>query len=112
MKRILAVTAVILVVFAVALAQSKEKGQTRTLVGQVMDKSDAPISGAVVHLRNTKTLAERTFITHEDGNYRFNALSPNQDYEVYAASKGKQSGTKTLSQFDSRTEARINLRVE
>ncbi len=95
-----------------SLPERKHAPQTRTLTGQVMNKDDAPIPEAVVHLRNTKTLAERTFITNSDGNYRFNALSLNQDYEVYAEAQGKRSGTKTLSQFDSRNEPRINLKIE
>ena len=53
----------------------------------------------------------KTFISEKDGSYRFNALSPNVDYEVYAEYKGKKSGTKTLSSFDSRKQVTINLSV-
>src|SRR6266508_3857926 len=56
----------------------------RTLVGEVMDKSDNPLPNAIVYLKNTKTLAVKTYIAQQDGNYRFHALSPNVDYEVHA----------------------------
>ena len=40
------------------------------------------------------------------------ALSPNVDYEVYAQYQGKKSDTKTVSQFDSRAQVNINLRID
>ena len=83
----------------------------RTLQGFVLGSGDSPLSDAIVYLKNTKTLALKTFISEKDGTYRFNALSPNVDYEVYAEYKGKKSGTKTLSSFDSRQQATINLRI-
>ncbi len=84
---------------------------TRTLQGQVMKGGDAPLPGAVVYLKNTKTLAVRTFVSDDKGNYRFASLSPNVDYEIYAEYKGAKSDTKTLSAFDSRSTATINLKV-
>src|SRR4051812_38171904 len=84
------------------MAAGEQQQQSRSLQGQVMDDSDAPIGGAIVYLKNTKTLAIKTFIAEKDGNYRFNALSPNVDYEVYAERDGKKSDSKTLSSFDSR----------
>ncbi len=82
---------------------------SRTLTGTVMDKSDKPIPEAVVYLKNTKTLAMKTYIAQNDGSYRFPELSPNIDYEVYAEKNGKKSSTKTLSQFDDRPKSAINL---
>lgn len=119
MKRMLAVASLLILVVGLAAAQGgfslperKPKVTTRTLTGQVMDKDDAAVADAIVHIRNTKTLAERTYITGADGNYRFNALSLTQDFEVYAEAGGKKSSTKTLSQFDSRTQPKINLKIE
>ncbi|HLH32866.1 MAG TPA: carboxypeptidase-like regulatory domain-containing protein [Terriglobia bacterium] len=85
---------------------------TRTLTGMVLDKSDKPVANAVVYLKNTKTLAVKTYIAQNDGTYRFPALSPNVDYDVYAEKDGKKSGTKTLSQFDDRPKPNINLRID
>jgi hypothetical protein len=84
---------------------------TRTLTGVVLDKSDAPVSNAVVYLKNTKSLAVKTVIAGNDGSYRFPELSPNVDYEVYAQRDGKKSDTKVLSQFDDRQKANIVLRI-
>ncbi len=86
--------------------------QSRSLNGFVFDKSENPLPNAIVHLKNTKTLAVKTFIAGPDGAYRFHALSPNVDYEVHAELNGKASDTKTLSSFDSRPDTRINLRID
>jgi protocatechuate 3,4-dioxygenase beta subunit len=93
-------------------ALAAEQPTTRTLTGQVTNTKDAPLPDAVVYLKNTKTLAVRTFITDKGGNYRFTSLSPNVDYEVYAEQNGSKGDTKTLSAFDSRKTAIINLRVD
>ncbi|HWR15047.1 MAG TPA: carboxypeptidase-like regulatory domain-containing protein [Terriglobales bacterium] len=96
----------LLVVSLPAMAQN-----TRSLQGQVVNGSESPIKGAVVYLKNTKTLAIRSFISDNSGNYRFTSLSPNVDYQVYAEFQGAKSDTKTLSSFDSRASATINLKV-
>ncbi len=85
---------------------------SRTLQGVVMDKADAPLPESIVYLKNTKTKALKTFIADKDGNYRFAGLSPSADYEIYAEYKGLKSDSKTLSSFDSREKAYINLRVD
>jgi Carboxypeptidase regulatory-like domain len=92
----------------------KEKPVTsRTLVGQVTDKNDGPLPDAVVYLKDTKTLGVKSYVSQKDGSYRFNNLSMNIDYEVYAAAQsGKKSATRKLSQFDSRPEPRLNLKIE
>ena len=85
---------------------------SRTLTGTVLDKSDKPISEAVVYLKNTKTLAVKSYISQNDGTYRFPELSLNADYEVYAEKEGKKSKTKTVSQFDDREKPNINLQID
>src|SRR5436853_5275478 len=92
--------------------RSKNQSQLRSLHGQVMGHQDAPLGDAVVYLKNTKTLAVRSFITKEDGQFQFNALAPNIDYEVFAQVKEKKSDVKTLSAFDSRPQANINLHLD
>ncbi len=119
MKRCMAaVTLFALAVLMLALAQfafaeqGKNQPQARELLGQVTSKADAPLANAIVYLKNTKTMAVKTYIVGQDGNYRFTALSPNVDYEVHAEHNGKKSDTKTLSSFDSRATAVINLRIK
>jgi Carboxypeptidase regulatory-like domain len=108
-KKLLAVFATVALLVAVVAPLSAQT--TRTLQGQVVKGGEAPLPGAVVYLKNTKTLSIRTFVSDDKGNYRFASLSPNVDYEVYAEYKGAKSDTKTLSAFDSRATATINLKV-
>ena len=125
MKKLFASFAVALALTATAAAQlgvpsqtipreeRKEKTpQARTLTGQVMDKDDAPLFKAIVYLKNTRTLAVKTFITGQDGRFRFPGLQQNVDYEIFAEYEGKKSNTKTLSAFDSREQPTINLHIE
>jgi protocatechuate 3,4-dioxygenase beta subunit len=94
-----------------ALMSDKEP-QVRTLTGAVINQGEKPLPGAIVYLKNNKTMAVKTFITGDDGSYRFNALSPNVDYDVHAEFNGKKSDAKTLSSFDSRKTAHINLKIK
>ena len=113
MNRKLITFAIVLSLFVVtAVSFAAAQGSSaRTLQGQIMKDTEAPLPGAVVYLKNTKTMAVRSFISDNSGNYRFTSLSPNVDYEVYAEYKGAKSDTKTLSAFDSRATATINLKV-
>jgi hypothetical protein len=111
------IVALLVVLAGIALASlpsiAKDKGDAgRLLTGRVIDKDDAPLPSSVVYLANTRTRAVKTFIVGQDGNYRFPALSPNVDYEVYAQYQGHKSDTKTVSQFDSRAQVNINLRID
>ena len=105
---------VLTLALAVGTASAAPQGesQTRAVSGQVLDKQDAALADAVVHLKNTKTLALKTYITDATGNYRFSGLSPNVDYELHAELKGRRIDTKTISSFDSRKEVTIHLRID
>jgi Carboxypeptidase regulatory-like domain len=90
-----------------------QKGATgKVLTGKVLDKQDNPLPSAVVYLTDTRTRAVKTYIVSKDGGYRFTAMSPNVDYEIYAQFNGKKSDTKMLSQFDNRSIVNINLKVD
>jgi len=95
-----------------AVSAQSNDSSVRTLVGQVTDGSDAPVASAVVYLKNTKTLALKSYISDDAGQYRFNSLSPNVDYEIYAEYNGQRGATKTISSFDSRTNVNLNLHVD
>ena len=93
--------------------KDKDKGQAgRLLTGKVIDRGDGPLGDSVVYLSDTRTRAVKTYITGPDGAYHFPALSLNTDYELYAQYKGKKSDTKTVSQFDTRSQVNINLRID
>jgi hypothetical protein len=93
--------------------KGKDKGDSgRLLTGKVVDGADSPLPNAVVYLSNTRTKIVKSYIVSQDGIYRFPALSPNIDYEVYAQYSGHKSDTKTVSQFDSRQQVSINLKID
>jgi hypothetical protein len=92
--------------------KNKEDANTRTVQGAVLDAGDQPVAKAIVQLKDTKTLQVRSFITQQDGRYHFAGLSTNVDYELKAEHDGSASGTKTLSLFDSRKNATINLKLD
>ncbi len=107
---------VLALVFAIATlpASAKDKSEDagRLLTGRVVNNADTPLPDSVVYLANTRTRAVKTFIVGKDGMYRFPALSPNVDYEVYAQYKDSKSDTKTVSQFDTRPTVNINLKID
>ena len=90
----------------------KNRSAGRLLLGKVLDPQDNPLPDAVVYVTNTRTRAVRTYIVGQDGTYRFPSLSAAIDYEVYAQYKGTKSDTKSLSQFDDRTQVYIDLKID
>ncbi|MGB8014173.1 MAG: carboxypeptidase-like regulatory domain-containing protein [Terriglobales bacterium] len=88
-----------------------KKDKTRLLTGKVLDASDSPLPNAIVYLTNTRTRSVKTYIVGPDGEYRFPALQPTIDYEVYAQYNNHKSGTKTVSQFDDRQQVYISLKI-
>jgi hypothetical protein len=91
---------------------AKHEAQLRTVRGVVMDKSESPIPSGVVFLKNTRSNAVRSYISDDQGNYRFSGLDPNADYEIHAEKDGATSGTRTISSFDSKKEIVLNLKIE
>lgn len=90
----------------------KNQPNERSVSGTVTDGSGAPIKGAVVQLENTKTLEIRSFIAKDDGSFFFNGLSTDTDYQLTPEVNGHRGNTKTLSSFDSRTDAHLNLEIK
>lgn len=110
------VSGLVLVVFcALCNASSpdkKEKTVGRLLFGKVLDPQDNPLPDAVVYVTNTRNRTVKTYIVGPDGTYRFPALSSAIDYEVYAQFKGHKSDTKSVSQFDDRSQVYLDLKVD
>jgi len=84
----------------------------RNLSGHVLDHHDDAAAKAVVYLKNTKTLAVKTYISDPDGTYRFPALSPNVDYEIYAEMDGARSDIKRSALSIRRANVNLSLHIK
>ena len=91
--------------------ESKKESQLRTVRGIVTDKSDTPLEGGVVFLKNMRTNQVRSYIADNEGNFRFSGLDPNADYEVHAEKDGAKSPTRAVSSFDNRKDIVITLKI-
>ena len=114
LKAVASTTAILLVfsLAASAAPDKKDRQVGRLLFGKVLDPQDNPVPDAVVYVTNTRTRAVKTYIVGKDGSYRFPALSSAIDYEVYAQFNGKKSDTKSVSQFDDRSQVYVVLKVD
>jgi Carboxypeptidase regulatory-like domain len=109
------IASIFLVLSFLALSTAAQGGKNapreRSLVGHVFDKDNQPVSRAVVYLKNTRTKVAGTYITEQDGSYRFPWLASDVDYELHAEYHGATSDTKIISSFDTRKQFDIVLRL-
>jgi hypothetical protein len=116
-RRVLTLTAIALILSMGLVAQKKtreerrEEANSRAVTGTVTTADDKPVSGAVVQLKDMRTLQVRSFITLDDGQYHFSGLRIDIDYELTAKS-GEMTATKKLSLFDNRKQAVLNFKLE
>ena len=105
-----------LCLFAASLASAQKKDSQdtnfREVQGTVTDASGAPVDKAVVQLKDTKTLQIQSFITDSAGHYHFAGLSTDVDYQLKAEHEGADSGWKTLSLFNTKKIATVNLKLK
>ena len=92
----------------VAAAESTQ----RAVQGRVVNETDVPIRSAIVYLSDTRTMAVESYITQEDGAYRFEQIAPGDDYKLWAQVDGKKSKIKTLSSFDDRSVFHVILKID
>jgi hypothetical protein len=112
-RRSIGMALVLLLAAGLGFAQNaKHEAQLRTVRGVVIEKSDAPMPGSVVFLKNSRTNTVRTYIADEQGGYRFSGLDPNTDYDIHAEKEGAKSQTHTVSSFDSRKDIVLNLKID
>lgn len=84
----------------------------RAIVGKVLDSAGATVPGAIVLLKDMKSLQVRSYIVPQDGTYHFYGLSGDIPYEVRAQSAGLTSDIKTVSVFDSHKQIKVNLKLK
>jgi hypothetical protein len=85
---------------------------SRVVQGRVIDVHEKPQPNAVVYLQNEKSLEVRTYITTEDGSYRFGQLGSDVDYQLWAKFQGSKSKTRSISSFDSKKQFNFDLKLE
>ena len=97
---------------ALPIAASAQTVQERVVQGKVELSSGGMAKGAIVYIKNGKTLEVRTYISTADGSYRFGQLNPDVDYTVWAEYQGKKSKERTISSFDTKKVFNIPLRID
>ncbi len=95
-----------------AWAQKDKDKPTRSVKGAVTTESEDPVDGAIVQLKNTRTLQVKSFITDAQGKFYFHGLDPNVDYKLQARADGMESRVRTVSTFDDRAEIVYNLELK
>jgi hypothetical protein len=85
---------------------------TRVIEGVVQDPSGTPVKGAIVLLKDTKTLQVRSYIAQDNGEYHFYGLSTDVNYQVRAQQNGLTSPNKMVSVFDSHQRVKVNLKLK
>ncbi|HVS73920.1 MAG TPA: carboxypeptidase-like regulatory domain-containing protein [Candidatus Acidoferrales bacterium] len=112
-KRVPAALFVLLALATLGSAQSsKRAAHIRTVRGFVSDKDGNPAAAAIIFLKNMRTQAIESRITDESGNYHFNGINPNADYEIHAEKDGTRSATRRVSSLDTRNQIIINLKLD
>ena len=84
---------------------------SRTIEGTVLSASGVPVPGAIVLIKDLKTLQVRSYVAQQDGKYHFYGLSTGSNYQLRAQAQGLTSKTKTVSVFDSHRKVVLDLKL-
>lgn len=96
---------------ALPTAASAQTVQERVVQGKVELSSGGMAKGAIVYIKNGKTLEVRTYISTADGSFRFGQLNQDADYTVWAEYQGKKSKERGVSSFDNKKVFNIVLKI-
>lgn len=114
-RRTLGLIALVALAAVSLWAQGNPKGkdsQLRTVRGTVVDNAESPVETAVVYLKNAHTQDIITHLSDHDGTFRFSGLDLNIDYEIHAERDGMTSATRSISNFDTRKEFVLTLKLD
>ena len=75
--------------------ERREEANSRSVQGLVTGADDKPVSGAVVQLKDMRSLQVRSFITQDDGAYHFSGLKGDIDYQLTAKAGDASAGPRT-----------------
>jgi hypothetical protein len=89
----------------------RSSSTSRAIEGTVLSASGAPVPGAIVQIKDSKTLQVRSYIAQQDGKYQFWGLSNDVNYQLRAMAGGLTSKNKTVSVFNSRPKITLNLKL-
>jgi hypothetical protein len=115
LRRTLGLVTLVALAATVLLAQGNPKGkesELRTVRGTVVDKEEIPVDTAVVYLKNVHSQDIITHLSDTDGTFRFSGLDLNVDYEIHAEREGVTSPTRSISNFDTRKEFVLTLKLD
>ncbi len=105
------ILAIFLASFVIVLSAQSNDG-LRAVEGTVHDSSGEAVNGAIVQLKDMKTLQIRSFITRENGAFVFQGIKKSVEYELKAKHQSRESKPKLLTIFDDRQRATIDLKLE
>ena len=93
------------------IAHAQNVGQ-RSVSGLVIDAESAPVQGATVFLKNSKTKAIRSYTSASNGRFRFAQVNMTDDYDLWAEKDGKKTATKTVSSWNASKEYETELKMK
>ena len=93
------------------VAHAQNIGQ-RSVSGLVVGDDSAPVQGATVFLKNSKTKAIRSYTSASNGRFRFAQVSMTDDYDLWAEKDGKKSATKTVSSWNASKDYETELKLK
>jgi hypothetical protein len=109
--QIFATLALVIALSTVTAFAQRNEG-LRAVEGTVYSASGEKVNGAIVQLKDMKTLQIRSFITREEGKFLFQGIRRSTEYELKAKHGGKESKAEVLTIFDDRQRATVDLKLE
>ena len=105
-------TALLIFVIFCSVLSHANAAQTRIVRGKVVTGEGKPVAGAVVQLKDLRTLAIRSFVTQENGQFEFSGVDSDQAYEVRAHYRKYWGDPQTVTRFDSSKVVELTLSVD